>query len=265
MLSLYPGSSLSRSSPVPFGYSYTEIWIKGYYSYLSSGNRFYVRSNNGEYGPRFDTSRITMFRDDSTSVSCAYPYEGPGVSHEILLHIKPGDSDGLLDGYLDGINIANLSGSIGGGNLPIYGIRLDYLPDWLMVADFDITNYRVAEADLQTVENGWTLRDDGKSVADSIGDSIVTKINIDSLAAKIKNDVGTSELTGVSVFASNIIFDSSVVNALKLTVDNLELSTTKINNYNALGTFLENNPLTEKAWNLSDLKDMTFKLTTEKM
>lgn len=263
MFSFYLKSLLSNR--VSFNHSYTEIWLKGYYSCLDGGNRFYARSENGEYGPRFDTSRITMFRDDSTSVSCAYPHEGPGVSHEILLHIKPGNSDGLLDGYLDGINIANLSGSIGGGNLPIYGIRLDYLPDWLMVADFDITNYHVAKADLQTVENGFTPRDDGKSVADSIGDSIVTKINIDSLAAKIKNDVGTAELTGVGVFASGIIFDSSIVNALKLTVDNLELSTMKINGHNTSITFLENNPLIEKAWNLSDLKDMTFKLTAEKV
>lgn len=263
MFSFYPRSWLS--SYVSFGHSYTEIWLKGYYSYLNNGNRFYARSKNGEYGPRFDSSGIAMFRDDSTSVSYAYPHEGPGVSHEILLHIKPGNSDGLLDGYLDGIHIANLSGSIGGGNLPIYGIRLDYLPDWLMVADFDITNYHVAEADLQTVENGFTPRDDGKSVADSIGDSIVTKINIDSLAAKIKNDVGTAELTGVGVFASGIIFDSSIVNALKLTVDNLELSTMKINGHNASSTFLGNNPLIEKAWNLSDLKDMTFKLTAEKV
>lgn len=263
MFSFYSGSLLS--SRVSFGHSYTEIWLKGYYSYLDSGNRFYARSNNGEYGPRFDTSSIAIFRDDSTSVYCAYPHEGPGLSHEILLHIKPGNSDGLLDCYLDGINIANLSGSIGGGNLPIYGIRLDYLPDWLMVADFDITNYHVAEADLQVVKNGWTLRDDGKLVADSIGDSIVTKINIDSLAAKIKNDVGTAELTGVGVSARGIIFDSSVVNALKLTIDNLELSTMKIDGHNVSDTFLRNNPLIEKAWNLSDLKDMTFKLTAEKV
>lgn len=263
MFSFYPRSLLS--SRVSFGHSYTEIWLKGYYSCLNSGNRFYVRSNNGEYGPRFDTSSIAMFRDDSTSVNCAYPHEGPGLSHEISLHIKPGNSDGLLDGYLDGINIANLSGSIGGGNLPIYGIRLDYLPDWLMVADFDIADYHLAPVDIKDYETDFTNQSDGTIKATAIGQYISMHLDTDDLKAKMQKVVENAEIVGVNVSAFNVSYDSNVINALKSSIDGTDSEDLTITNNNVVGKMLTVNPALNKAWTLDQLKTASFKLTAEKV
>ena len=85
------------------------------------------------------------------------------------------------------------------------------------------------------------------------------------MAKSMKKVVDNPEIVGVNVGAFNVGYDSSKVNALKLTVDNADAGTTKIVNKNVAGGILLTNPTSGQAWGLDELKNGTFKLTAEKV
>lgn len=242
-----------------------EIWIKAYFPLVADPTRLFVVSNKGQYGPRFENT-ITLYRDDQTNdhSNYAYPEEGTDIDHEVFLHIKPGNSDGVLDLSLDRINIANELGSIGGGN-PIQGLYFDRIPRYLIIGDFDISNYYIAKAPVIDVDNNWNIRKDGRASAEQIDSSISAKVDLDALKGNMRDVVINPEIVAVSVGAANIVYDSNSINSLKITVNDTDIGTKTINNRVIDGALLTNNPATGKPWTLEDLSNAKFILTAKKV
>lgn len=256
-------ADLIKSTSISFS-PLAETWIKAYFPYVAENDRFYVKSRNGTYGPKFRYFDIQLYRDDDNSSSYAYPEEATNIDHEVLLHIKPGNSDGILDFSLDHINVANELGSIGGGD-PIYGLLFDRIPKYLIIGDFDISNYYITEAPVIDVDNNWKIRNDGRASAEQIDSSISAKVDLDALKGNMRAVVINPEIAAVNVLAANIVYDSNSINALKITVNDTDIGTKTINNRTIDGTLLTNNPATGKPWTLEDLSNAKFILTAKKV
>lgn len=244
----------------------SETWIKAYFPLVTNTTRLYIVSNKGQYGAKFRDSDIVLFRDDQTDAQSVYTYpeEATNIDHEVLLHVKPGNSDGVLDFSIDRINVANELGSIGGGN-PIQGIFFDHPPRYLIIGDFDISNYYIAKAPVIDVDNNWNIRKDGRASADQVDSSISAKVDLDALKGNMRAVVVNPEIVAVSVGAANIVYDSNSINSLKITVNDTDIGTKTINNRVIDGASLTNNPATGKPWTLEDLSNAKFILTAKKV
>lgn len=191
------------------------------------------------------------------------------TEYEFMLHFKSGKADGLKEIYLNGLLDRSYTGNINDGN-PFNGIELQSdssktLFRNLIVADFDISDYHIAPVETQDFTTDFEKQADSSLKATAAGQYITMHLDSDGLEKSMEKVVDNPAIVGVNVGAFNVGYDSSKVNALKLTVDNADAGTTKIVNKNVAGEILLTNPTSGQAWGLDELKNGTFKLTAEKV
>lgn len=113
----------------------------------------------------------------------------------------------------------------------------------IIISDIDCLDEHIAIADVTTVD-------------------YISSVNTETLKSKMAEYVSNAVITSLSVGATDIVPETSDLNAIKESVNNTDIFTKNINNQN--GVIFENmavNPLTGGNWTLSDLVSMKFKLT----
>lgn len=192
-----------------------------------------------------------------------------GHEYEIMIHAKSGTNDGLKEIYFNEILDRSFTGNINNGDaFPGITIQADessVLFNNVIIADFDITDYHLAPVDIKDYETDFAKQSDGTIKATAMGQYISMHLDTDDLKAKMQKVVENAEIVGVNVGAFNVGYDSSIVNALKSSVNGTDAETIKLVNANAAGKILLVNPADSKDWSLSGLKSDTFKLTAEKV
>lgn len=192
-----------------------------------------------------------------------------GLEYEIMIHAKSGNNDGMKEIYFNGVLDRSFTGNINKGNaFPGIIIQADkpgVLFRNIIIADFDITDYHLTPVDIKDYETDFTNQSDGTIKATAIEQYISMHLDTDDLKAKMQKVVENAEIVGLNVGAFNVGYDSSIINALKSSVNGTDAETIKLVNANAAGKILLVNPANSKAWTLSELESDTFKLTTEKV
>ena len=192
-----------------------------------------------------------------------------GTEYEFMLHCKADKAAGLKEIYINGLLDKSYTGNTSDGSpfnyIEVQSDSVNTLFRNLIVADFDISDYHIAPAEIRDFTTDFEKQADGSLKATTAGQYITMHLDSDDLEKSMKKVVDNPEIVGVNVGAFNVGYDSSKVNALKLTVDNADAGTTKIVNKNVAGGILLTNPTSGQAWGLDELKNGTFKLTAEKV
>lgn len=193
----------------------------------------------------------------------------PDTEYEFMFHIKADKAAGLKEIYINGLFERSYTGNINDGNpfseIEIQADSSKTLFRNLIVADFDISDYHIAPVEIKDFETDFKKQTDGSLKATIAGQYITMHIDTDDLKAKMQKVVENAEIVGLNVGAFNVGYDSSIINALKSSVNGTDAETIKLVNANAAGKILLVNPANSKAWTLSELESDTFKLTTEKV
>lgn len=192
-----------------------------------------------------------------------------GTEYELMLHFMADKTAGLKEFYINGLLDKSYTGNINDGapfvQMEVQSDSSNTLFRNLIVADFDISDYHIAPVEIKDFTTDFEKQADNSVKATTTGQYITMHLDSDDLEKSMKKVVGNPEIVGVNVSAFNVGYDSSKVNALKLTVDNTDAGTTKIVNGNVAGEILLTNPTSGQAWALNELKNGTFKLVAEKV
>lgn len=192
-----------------------------------------------------------------------------GTEYEFMLHFRADSVAGLEEIYINGLLDWVYTGNIHDGDpfdkIEVQSDSTNTLFRNLIVADFDISDYHIAPVKIQDFTTDFEKQADNSLKATTAGQYIAMHLDSDDLEKSMKKVVDNPEIVGVNVGAFNVGYDSSKVDALKLTVDNADAGTTKIVNKNVAGEILLTNPASGQAWTLNELKNGTFKLVAEKV
>lgn len=253
---------------------YKELYVKLNVVKNDSDTRLYLSSNdsNMPVGVRLNENGTYNDWNFQNNTMNNTPKIGPLVNdseYEIMIHAKSGKTNGLKEIYFNGVLDRSFTGNINNENaFPGIVIQADnpnVLFHNIIIADFDIADYHLAPVDIKDYETDFTNQSDGTIKATAIGQYISMHLDTDGLKAKMQKVVGNAEIVGLNVGAFNVGYDSSIINALKSSVNGTDAETIKLVNANAAGKILLVNPANSKAWTLSELESDTFKLTTEKV
>lgn len=252
---------------------YKELYVKLNVVKNDSASRVYV--DNGDdhaIGVRINedsTYNDWNFNDSTSNVT---PKIGPLVNnyeYEIMIHAKSGSTNGLKEIFFNGVLDRSFTGNINDGNafpgIVIQADKSSVLFNNIIIADFDITDYHLAPVDIKDYETDFTNQSDGTIKATAIGQYISMHLDTDDLKAKMQKVVENAEIVGLNVGAFNVSYDSSIINALKSSIDGTDSEDLTITNNNVAGKILTANPALSKAWTLDQLKSARFKLTAEKV
>lgn len=192
-----------------------------------------------------------------------------GTEYVFMFHFMADSVAGLEEIYINGLLDRTYTGNIHDGD-PFAKIELqsnsaNTLFRNLIVADFDISDYHIAPVEIQDFTTDFEKQADGSLKATTAGQYITMHLDSDDLEKNMKKVVDNPAIVGVNVGAFNIGYDSSKVDALKLTVDNADAGIIKIVNGNVAGEVLLTNPASSQAWDLNELKNGTFKLVAEEV
>lgn len=254
-----------------------ELWIKCNFIYKSSSPiRFYLStSENKVVGIVINIDGVNAYNfwnNDNIVARSVAPRFGSfvdGTEYEILMHVKSDSSDGKFELYINDFLEYSASGNVQSGNeiveLEIQGDGTGVRFRNLIIADFDITDYHIAQCDIKSYTTDFEQQTDGPLKAAAAGEYISATIDTDALETEIKKNVTSAEIIGVNVSAFNVSYDSSVINALKSSIDGTDSENLTITNNNVAGKVLTVNPALSKAWTLDQLKTAVFKLTAEKV
>lgn len=254
-----------------------ELWIKSNFIYKSSSPiRFYLfTSEDKMLGIVINGNMVNtynFFNNGNPIVESKAPSFGSfvdGTEYEILMHTKSDSSDGAFELYINDFLDYSASGNVQSGNkivkLEIQGNGIGVRFRNLIIADFDITDYHIAQCDIKSYTTDFEQQTDGTLKAAAAGKYISATIDTDALETEIKKNVTSAEIVGVNVSAFNVSYDSNVINALKSSIDGTDSEDLTITNNNVVGKMLTVNPALNKAWTLDQLKTASFKLTAEKV
>ncbi len=192
-----------------------------------------------------------------------------GIEYELMLHFRADKAVGLKEFYINGLLGKSYTGNINDGGpfvqMEVQSDSANTLFRNLIVADFDISDYHIVPVEIQDFTTDFEKQADSSLKATTAGQYIAMHLDSDDLEKSMKKVVDNPEIVGVNVGAFNVGYDSSKVDALKLTVDNADAGTTQIVNKNVAGKILLTNPVSGQAWALNELKNETFKLVAEKV
>lgn len=250
-----------------------ELWIKLNVIKGGDDSRIYMYDYHNEYiGVRLNGNGTYNDWNFSNYVGNVTPKVGSLADlyeFEVMVHAKSGVSDGIKEVYFNRILDSRFTGNINNGNaFPGILLQSDNGRTFfrnIIIADFDITDYHLTPVNIKDYETDFAKQSDGTIKATAIGQYISMHLDTDDLKAKMQKVVENAEIVGVNVGAFNVGYDSSIVNALKSSVNGTDAETIKLVNANAAGKVLLINPASSKAWTLSGLKSDIFKLTAEKV
>lgn len=254
-----------------------ELWIKSNFIYKSSSEiRFYLSTfENKALGIIINGDGVNtynLWNNDNLIARSVTPRFGSfvnGTEYEILMHAKSDSSDGAFELYINGSLEYSAAGNVQSGNeiveLEIQGNEREVRFRNLIIADFDITDYHIAQCDIKSYTTDFEQQTNRTLKAAAAGEYISATIDTDALETEIKKNVTSADIVGVNVSAFNVSYDSNVINALKSSIDRTDSEDLTITNNNVAGKILTANPALSKAWTLDQLKTASFKLTAEKV
>lgn len=133
-----------------------------------------------------------------------------------------------------------------------------------MVADFDLANYRLAIPKIDLKASDFSTDSSGNIYLDAAGKSLAESIDVEKLKEEMREEFTTPEIAAVGMSGINLKYDSTKVDQLQTSVNDIIIETMPIRNGAVNGKAMLVNPATGKKWTVADLKNATFKLTTMK-
>lgn len=227
-------------------------------------NSMYFRDvNNKEFGLHLYNNRLSVYYDD-TSESGSFD-NITNFPTEIVVNMLLGNT-GSVEVYRDNALIHQANRKIG-ENAPISAIR--FSPKQMtvvnfMVADFDLANYRLAIPKIDLKASDFLADSSGNIYLDAAGKSLAESIDVEKLKEEMREEFDNYEIAAVGMSGINVKYDSTKVDQLQTSVNDIIIETMPIRNGAANGKAMLVNPATGKKWTVADLKNATFKLTTMK-
>lgn len=229
----------------------------------SGNNRFYFRdTNNKTFGLRIRGGVSVYYDDSSESGNLGDIRNFPT---EIVVNMLLGDP-GSVEVYRDKVLVHQANRKIG-ENAPISAINFSLSGIMVvnfMVADFDLANYRLAIPKIDLKANDFSTDSSGNIYLDAAGKSLAESIDVEKLKEEMREEFTNSEIAAVGMSGINVKYDSTKVDQLQTSVNDIIIETMPIRNGEANGKAMLVNPATGKNWTVADLKNAMFKLTTMK-
>lgn len=230
----------------------------------SGNNKFYFKdTNNKTFGLHFYYDKFSVWYDD-TSESDNFGAI-TNFPTEIVVNMLLGDP-GRVEVYRDNVLVHQANRKIG-ENGPISAIEFTPIQIKVvnfMVADFDLANYRLAIPKIDLKASDFSTDSSGNIYLDAAGKSLAESIDVEKLKEEMREEFSTSEIAAVGMSGINVKYDSTKVDQLQTSVNDIIIETMSISNGAANGKAMLVNPATGKKWTVADLKNATFKLTTMK-
>lgn len=229
----------------------------------SGNNKLYFRdTNNRTFGLHL-YSEVSVYYDD-TSESADFD-NITNFPTEIVVNMLLGNP-GRVEVYRDNVLVHEANRKIG-ENAPINSIAFTLSQITVvnfMVADFDLANYRLAIPKIDLKANDFSTDSSGNIYLDAAGKSLAESIDVEKLKEEMREEFTTPEIAAVGMSGINLKYDSTKVDQLQTSVNDIIIETMPIRNGAANGEAMRVNPVTGKPWTMADLKNATFKLTTMK-
>lgn len=229
----------------------------------SGNNRLYFRdTNNYTFGLHLLSGFSVYYDDSSESGNFGNITNFPT---EIVVNMLLGDP-GSVEVYRDNVLVHQAKRKIG-ENAPISAITFTLSGIMVvnfMVADFDLANYRLAIPKIDLKASDFSTDSSGNIYLDAAGKSLAESIDVEKLKEEMREEFTNSEIAAVGMSGINLKYDSTKVDQLQTSVNDIIIETIPIRNGAANGKAMLVNPATGKKWTMADLKNATFKLTTMK-
>lgn len=137
---------------------------------------------------------------------------------DLIMHVRSGVNDGLIELWMNGDLVAVRQGNCYDGKT-FAGVWLKTASEKnyyynVIIADYDISREEVVVAKLKDPTGDWKGIDASQVEATEVGQILTQQIDTEDLETKIKKQSEVINITGVSLCARNIHFDSTKVNAL---------------------------------------------------
>ena len=230
----------------------------------SGNNKFYFKdTNNKTFGLHFYYDKFSVWYDDTSESDNFGAIKN--FPTEIVVNMLLGDP-GRVEVYRDNVLVHQANRKIG-ENAPISA--MEFTPRGItgvnfMVADFDLANYRLAIPKVELKASDFSTDSSGNIYLDAAGKSLAESIDVEKLKEEMREEFSNSEIAAVGMSGVNLKYDSTKVDQLRTSVNDIIIETMPISNGAANGKAMLVNPATGKKWTVADLKNATFKLTTMK-
>nr|DAQ35984.1 MAG TPA: hypothetical protein [Caudoviricetes sp.] len=229
----------------------------------SGNNKLYFRdTNNKTFGLHFYNNFSVYYDDSIESNNFGNITNFPT---EIVVNMLLGNT-GSVEVYRDNVLVHQAKRKIG-ENAPISAIAFTLRQITVvnfMVADFDLANYRLAIPKIDLKANDFSTDSSGNIYLDAAGKSLAESIDVEKLKEEMREELANPEIAAVGMSGINLKYDSTKVDQLQTSVNDIIIETMPIRNGTANGKAMLVNPVTGKKWTVADLKNATFKLTTMK-
>lgn len=229
----------------------------------SGNNKLYFRdTNNKTFGLHFWSGFSVYYDDSNESNNFGNITNFPT---EIVVNMLLGNT-GSVEVYCDNVLVHQAKRKIG-ENAPISAIAFTLSQIMVvnfMVADFDLANYRLAIPKVDLKANDFSTDSSGNIYLDAAGKSLAESIDVEKLKEEMREEFANSEIAAVGMSGINVKYDSTKVDQIQTSVNDIIIETMPIRNGTANGKVMLVNPTTGKKWTVADLKNATFKLTTMK-
>lgn len=211
---------------VVFNNTLTDIWIS------VSMNRSYLSgrisvNGNDKYSSRFCGIEFTNDGFDVYLTGKKTSFQNNDATYrkgKIVLHARSGANDGIIEVFFNGDRTAFRQGNVNNGD-PFKGVWLytgsekNYFFN-VIIADYDISHEEVVMATLTEPKGTWEGIGTDQIKATDVGQILTQQINMDDLKTKIDKLGANITITGVSLCARNVLFDSNKITALTGIVNN---------------------------------------------
>lgn len=228
----------------------------------SGNNKLYFRDVNGyTFGLHF-WNGFSVYYNDSAESSNLGNIRFP---EEIVVNMLLGNP-GRVEVYQDNILIHEANGKIG-ENAAIIAIAFTLSGIKVvnfMVADFDLAGYRLAIPKVDLKASDFLKDSSGNIYLDAAGKSLAESIDVEKLKEEMREEFANFEIAAVGMSGINVKYDSTKVDQIQTSVNDIIIETMPIRNGTANGKAMLVNPTTGEKWTMADLKNATFKLTTMK-
>lgn len=215
----------SDDRSVTFPEPLTNVWIKLSMERAYVSGIISVTGTRWPTGVRLDKSDYikVLFSGDEKDFTTKY---ADRASIDFIMHVRSGVNDGIIEVWMNGDKVAVRQGNCYDGQ-PFNGVWLktesekNYFFN-VIIADYDISHEEIVTARLTEPEGTWKGIGAAQAEASDVNQVLTQKIDTDDLEKKILARSESICITGVTLSARDIHFNSDKVNALTGTVNDGE-------------------------------------------
>lgn len=215
----------SNDRSVTFPEPLTNVWIKLSMERAYVSGIISVTGTGWPTGVRLDKNDYikVFFSGNEKDFTTKYADK---ASIDFIMHVRSGVNDGIIEVWMNGDKVAVRQGNCYDGK-PFNGVWLktesekNYFFN-VIIADYDISHEEVVTARLTEPEGTWKGIGAAQAEASDVNQVLTQKIDTDDLEKKILARSESICITGVTLSARDIHFNSDKVNALTGTVNDGE-------------------------------------------